>query len=68
MESSTRDDIRRALKTFGIQADEAITAYLTRWPGTGPLRVRLSLAGLPETAVSASTERLQLEMEAEIRR
>ena len=29
MEDSSRDDIRKLLKTFGIQADEAVVAHLT---------------------------------------
>ena len=54
MEQSSRNDIRRLLKTFGIQADEAITAHLARHPGEGPLRIRLvleDLTPLPRTQV-----------------
>jgi ribosomal protein L12E/L44/L45/RPP1/RPP2 len=32
MAESSRDDIRKLLKTFGIQADEAVIAHLARNP------------------------------------
>lgn len=43
MEDQTRHDIRRLLKSFGIQTDEAIMAFINRYPGTTPLHVRLTL-------------------------
>jgi len=68
MEESSRNDIRRLLKTFGIQADEAIIAHLVRYPDTGPLHVRLSLEDLTDYGDAAPQEPLHLEIEGDIRR
>ena len=68
MEEASRNDIRRLLKTFGIQADEAITAHLARHPGEGPLRIRLVLEDLTDYGDSPLAALLHLEVEGEIRR
>lgn len=68
MEESSRNDIRRLLKTFGVQVDEAITAHLARHPGQKPLRIRLLLEDLTDYGGSAPDEPLHLEIEGEIRR
>jgi hypothetical protein len=68
MEDSSRNDIRRLLKTFGIQADEAMVAYLARHPEVGELQIRLVLQDLTDYADSPPEEPLHLEMEGEIRR
>ena len=68
MEESSRNDIRRLLKTFGIQADEMILTHLTRYPGKQPLRLRLVLTDLTEYGDSPPAESLNLEIEGEIRR
>lgn len=67
MEDSSRDDIRRLLKRFGIQADEAVIAYLARNPEAGPLRVRLILEDLTDYGNAPPEEPLHLELEGEIR-
>lgn len=38
-----REQVRRLLKTFGIQADEALIAHMARLPGDKALRIRLVL-------------------------
>lgn len=43
MEDNSRKGIRRLLKTFGIQADEAMVAYLARHPEIDELQVRITL-------------------------
>jgi len=68
MDSPSRDDIRRLLKTFGIAADEAILMHLARNPGRDPLRIRLTLADLTDYKGSPPAEALNLEMEGDIRR
>ncbi len=68
MEESSRSDIRRLLKSFGVQADEAIIAHLARYPGTGALRIRLVLDDLTDYAGTPPAEPLHLEIEGEIRR
>ncbi len=68
MEEISRNDIRRLLKSFGIAADEAITAHMTDVPGKGPLRVRLVLQDLTEYGDLPPQTPLKVEIEGEIRR
>ena len=68
MEESSRGDIRRLLKTFGIQADEAIIAHLACNPGQDPLRVRLILEDLTDYGPTPPDQPLHLEIEGQIRR
>ncbi len=68
MESSSRNDIRSLLKTFGIQADEAMVAHLARNPGTEPLRVRLTLADMTNYGGNPPDAPLRLDVEGEINR
>ncbi|MEW5986689.1 MAG: hypothetical protein AB1791_08655 [Chloroflexota bacterium] len=68
MEESSRTDIRRLLKTFGVQADEAIISHLARNPGVGPLRLRLTLHDLTDYGDHVPNGILQFEVEGEIRR
>jgi hypothetical protein len=67
-EESSRNDIRRLLKTFGIQADEAIIAHLARNPGPQPLRLRITLADITLYEGPAPNLPLHLEIEGDIRR
>ena len=68
MEESSRTDIRRLLKTFGVQADEAIIVHLARDLRVGSLRIRLVLEDLTDYGDSPPVEPLHLEIEGEIRR
>ena len=67
MESPSRDDIRRLLKTFGIAADEAILTHMARSPGGGSRKVRLTLEDLTDYGGLPPKEALHLELEGEIR-
>jgi hypothetical protein len=67
MEESSRNDIRRLLKAFGIQADEAMIAHLARNPKIPRLRVRLVLQDLTDYGDTPPEETLHLEMDGEIR-
>lgn len=67
MEESSRNDIRRLLKTFGVQADEMILTHLARNPGIGPLRVRLTLTDLTDYDDAPPDRPLHLEVEGDIR-
>jgi hypothetical protein len=67
MEESSRNDIRRLLKTFGIQADEAMIAHLARNPEIPRLQVRLVLQDLTDYGDTPPDEPLHLEMDGEIR-
>ena len=68
MESTSRDDIRSLLKSFGIKADEVIIAHLARNPGDGPLKVKLILEDVTDYGGGAPAEKLHLEVEGEIQR
>lgn len=68
MEDQTRHDIRRLLKSFGIQADEAIMAFVSRYPGTTPLHVRITLQDLTDYGDNPLGEPLLVEIEGEIAR
>jgi hypothetical protein len=68
MESTSRDDIRQLLKTFGIKADEVIITHLARNPGERPLKLKLILEDLTDYGDAAPTDSLHLEVEGKIRR
>ncbi len=68
MESTSRDDIRSLLKTFGVKADELIVSHLARTGHAGPLRLALILEDRTDYGAAASGERLQFEIEGQIRR
>jgi hypothetical protein len=71
MDNSTREDIRRLLKNFGIQADEAIMAHLERLPEGTTLQLRMTLEDLtvypPEHTRQHPGEILHLEIEGQVR-
>lgn len=67
MDDPTRSDIRSLLKSFGIQADEAISDHLARNPGIGPLHVRIALTDLTDYGVSSPDQPLHLVLEGTIR-
>jgi hypothetical protein len=67
-DSTSRDDIRKLLKTFGIQADEAVIAHLALNPGEQPLRLRLILEDITDYGENSPAEPLHLEIEGQIRR
>jgi hypothetical protein len=68
MESPSKDDIRRLLKTFGIQADDAITAHVEGLGAGPPLQVRLLLEDLTDYGDDPPENPLRLEIEGQIRR
>jgi hypothetical protein len=67
MDESTRNDIRRLLKTFGVQADKALTAHLERNPDQKLLRVRLLLEDVTDYGDAPPEESLSVEIEGEVR-
>lgn len=68
MEESSRNDIRHLLKTFGLQADEAVISHLARNPDDSPLHIRLVLDDITDYGDSPPRESLHLEIEGEVRR
>ena len=67
MEKSSRSDIRSLLKTFGIQADEAIVAHLARNPRVGPLHLRLQLTDVTDYGDQTPDQPVNLTVEGTIR-
>lgn len=65
MEDNARQDIRRLLKSFGIQADEAIMEHLAQHPI--PLKVRIVLEDVTEYGNTPPAHPLRVEVEGEIR-
>lgn len=68
MENSSRSDIRSLLKTFGIQADEAIVAHLARNPGAGPLHLKVQLTDLTDYGDSLPDQPLELTVTGAVRK
>ena len=68
MDESTRNDIRKLLKIFGVQADEAISNHVEHNPGGKPLHLRITLEDLTDYGDSPPEEKLHLEIERQIRR
>jgi len=68
MEESSRTDIRRLLKRFGVQADETMIAHLALHPEVDRLHLRLVLEDLTDYGEAADVERLHLEIEGEVGR
>lgn len=68
MQETSRDDIRRLLKTFGVKADEAIITHLARTAGDKPLRLKVTLEDITDYRGSPPAERIHFEVEGEIRR
>ena len=67
MEDNARQDIRRLLKSFGIQADEVIMAHLAQQaPGT-VLQLRVVLADVTDYGDNPPATPLKLEIEGEVR-
>lgn len=68
MEDNSRKGIRRLLKTFGIQADEALVAYLARHPELDSLQVRITLENVSSYENGKPAESLLLLVEDTIER
>ena len=68
MGNTSRDDIRKLLKSFGIEADEAIITHLARTKGTTPLHLKLTLEDLTDYGTNPPAEPLRVEMEGSISR
>lgn len=68
MSDQTQQDIRQLLKTFGIQADETVMAYVERHPDQTPLHIRLTLTDVTDYGDQPPAEPLLVEIEGEVRR
>lgn len=63
----TQSDIRKLLKRFGVQADEAIQAYLEKLPEGSVLQLRITLDDLTDYDAAPPGGKLHLEVEGEVR-
>lgn len=68
MQDTSRKDIRRLLKTFGIQADEALVAHLAKYPQADELHVRITLEDLTQYDQDDPVVPLRLQVEDTIQR
>jgi len=68
MEDNSRKDIRALLKTFGVQADEAIVQHLARNPATRMLKLKISLQDQTDYGSLQPDSVLTLEVRGEINR
>jgi hypothetical protein len=67
MDETTQNDIRRLLKSFGVQVDQAITEYLAAHPEVKELRLRLALEDQTDYAGQPPAEPLAFTLEGVIR-
>ncbi len=67
MEDTSRDDVRKLLKAFGVKADELVIAHLARTRPSRPLRIALLLEDRTDYGGSPPAEKLHLEMEGAVR-
>lgn len=67
MKEETRYDIRMLLKSFGIRADQVLTAHMANIPPEKSVKVRITLEDLTEYEDSAEEDRLGFVLEGEIR-
>ncbi len=66
MNENTRKDIRKLLRTFGIQADETLTAFIANNPGDVPLQVRITLEDVTDYGSASLDNPVHLVIEGEI--
>jgi len=63
-----RMDIRRLLKTFGIQADEMIITHIVKNPGKYPLKLKITMEDMTDYQEDAPEQPLFFEIVGEVRR
>ncbi len=68
MEDTSRNDIHRLLKIFGVQADEKILRHLIENPHAAALRLRLKVEDLTDYGDRPPAQPLAFQVEGEIRR
>lgn len=68
MSEQTQQDVRRLLKTFGIQADETIMAYIARHGEQTPLQIRITLEDVTDYGDTPPGEMLRVVVEGRIER
>ena len=66
MNDNTRNQIRKLLKNFGIQADEAITTHLSRLTTDRAVHVRITLEDLTDYGDSPPEGELHVQIDGRI--
>jgi hypothetical protein len=66
--STSRDEVRKLLKSFGIAVDEAVIAYLAINPEIRQINLRLTLEDLTDYEGFSPAEPLHFELEGTILR
>jgi len=66
MEEDSRNDIRRLLKTFGVQADNEIVRHLLHNQTSGPLHLRITLDDLTDYGDQPPKDLLHIVVEGDI--
>lgn len=66
MSEDPRTDVRRLLKRFGVQADEAVVRHLAQQPGPRPLRLRCTLEDRTDYGGAAPASPLAVTVEGEV--
>lgn len=68
MDSQSRNDVRTLLKTFGLQADEAIMKHLYSMQDCPTLRLRIVLEDRTDYGDVVPPRPLRIEVEGEVKR
>ena len=66
MNDNTRNQIRKLLKNFGIQADGALTTHLADLTTGKPVHVRITLEDLTDYGDTPPEEELHVEIDGRI--
>jgi hypothetical protein len=66
MNQSNPMNIRQLLKTFGIQADEAVMAYLSQNTSIDTVTLRLTLEDITDYGEDEPARRLIVQVESDI--
>jgi len=68
MDDSSRNDIRRLLKSFGILADEKLIAHLAANPHVQSLRLRITVEDLTAYGDAPPQTPLAIDIVGDVRR
>lgn len=66
MTQNSSMNIRKLLKTFGIQADEAVVAYFSQNTNVESMTIRLTLEDVTEYDENEPVDRLVIQVEGQV--
>ena len=67
-QSLSRDDIKRLLKTFGVQTEQKLLEFLEQHPEAGPLSLRIVIEDRTDYGEFQPTDKFKLSVDGNIRR